>query len=222
LECDVPESSNRPVLYPHSATKGCGDFCGDPLFIPTHFNTSQSISPQQAKLLNQKALQGFLSSFQRVSKFTEKGFLNRGSGVRIPPGLPFFSRSYDEPPFSRLLFPATLSDSRLLLEFRLRCLEPPPNRCGSRQLSLVSCVRIDDVHPVVRVSESVHPGLHVHSFVQHERVVQVPKGVPVKFWNTGLASKGFDVLGHQIPHVDKPYGRTPSASGRRQAAKGES
>jgi hypothetical protein len=59
----------------------CGDFCGDPTVISVHMATSQSISPQQAKLLNQKALQGFLSSSQRVSKFGKNGFLNRGSPV---------------------------------------------------------------------------------------------------------------------------------------------
>ena len=104
LECEVPQLSNRPVPWPHSATKGCGDFCGDPSFIPTHFATSQSNSPQQAKLLTQKALQGFLSSFQRVSKFTKKGFLNRGSGVRIPPGLPSFQGLTANP-----FLPATIS-----------------------------------------------------------------------------------------------------------------
>jgi len=69
----------------------CGDFCGTSPFILAHFNTSQFNSQQGSKLLKQMALQGFLPSFQRVSKFVGKGFLNRGSGARISPGLPLFS-----------------------------------------------------------------------------------------------------------------------------------
>ena len=78
---------SRDLVF-FKAPNECGDFCGDSAFILVHFNTSQFNSVQKSKLLKQRALQGFLPSFQRVSKFCEKGFLNRGSGVRIPPGLP--------------------------------------------------------------------------------------------------------------------------------------
>jgi len=105
LEGDVhgPVSSGHrhaPTIYPRSgipfwATGDCGDFCGDPTIISVHLAASQSSSPQQAKLLTQKALQGFLSSFQRVSKFVEKGFLNRKSEVRIPAD-PLVSATYGQ------------------------------------------------------------------------------------------------------------------------------
>src|SRR5579859_301960 len=88
-------------ITPSRATNECGDFCGDPLFISVHLKTSQPSWLQQAKLLNQKTLQGFLSSFQRVSKLGRKGFVNRRSGVRFPspaPVLQGLSRPTKEPP----------------------------------------------------------------------------------------------------------------------------
>ena len=40
-------------------------------------------------------------------------------------------------------------------------------------------MRIDHVYTVLRVSQTVHAGLHVHALIEHERVVQVSQGVPV-------------------------------------------
>ncbi len=68
----------------------CGDFCGDSSFISTDSRTSQTMFVQVVNNLTKKGLQGFLSSVQQHNEMVRKGFLNRGSGVRISPG-PFFN-----------------------------------------------------------------------------------------------------------------------------------
>ena len=73
-------------------TRDCGDFCGDPSCISTNLGTGRIICVQLAKYLSERVLQGFLYSVQQLSEVVEKGFLNRGSGVRIPPGLPSFQQ----------------------------------------------------------------------------------------------------------------------------------
>ena len=51
---------------------------------------------------------------------------------------------------------------------------PMPARLG-----LVSRVRVDQVDSIGDVPQPVHSSRHVHAFIHHQRIVKVPKGVPV-------------------------------------------
>jgi hypothetical protein len=74
----------------------CGDFCGDLSYILGHLATPQINLPHLLNCLNLRGLQGFLPSVQHVSFFVLNGLRNQRSGVRIAPGAPFYSASFQK------------------------------------------------------------------------------------------------------------------------------
>jgi hypothetical protein len=71
--------------------RDCGDFCGDFEFTCTKRGATQINSIRLANPLTHKALQDFLPSNQQVANYLKIRFLNRRARVRIPSG-PLFNK----------------------------------------------------------------------------------------------------------------------------------